>query len=211
MQRSVKVGLLATSTLTCLFVFTALSGVKVLSKVGPKELLSNPGFEAPPLPAGGWTLIRQDDWQTFTSGTTELMTLWAGAAHSGNQAVRFVSHGIPNFYQGLYQAVPVVHGETYRFSVYVKNDSTHPLKGSVIGQLSLEWHDADGGEMGRLWSPAWGASLSTTDWTRFEVVGAAPPNAAKAHCVIVEKGQGQPVANGVFLVDDASVVKVSEE
>jgi hypothetical protein len=29
--------------------------------------------------------------------------------------------------------------------------------------------------------------------------------------VIVEKGQGQPVANGVFLVDDASVVKASGE
>jgi Carbohydrate binding domain len=211
MERSVKVGLLALSALTGIFVFTALSGVKVLSRVGPKELLSNPGFETPVLPSGGWALIRQADWQTFTSGTAELMALWAGPAHAGSQAVRFVSHGIPNFYQGLYQAVPVTPGETYQFSVYVKNDSTHPLKGSVIGQLSLEWHDANGAEAGRLWSPAWGAPLPTTDWTRFEVVGAAPPNAAKAHCVIVEKGQGQPVANGVFLVDDASVVKVSGE
>jgi hypothetical protein len=211
MERSVKVGLLTLSALTGLFVFTGLSGVKVLSKAGPPELLSNPGFEAPVLPAEGWALIGQAGWQTFTSGAAELMTVSAGAAHSGNQAVRFVSHGIPNFYQGLYQAVPVKPGETYHFSVYVKNDSTHPLKGSVIGQLSLEWHDANGTEVGRLWSPPWGASLSATEWTRFEVTGAAPPNSAKAHCVIVEKGQGQPVANGVFLVDDASVVKASGE
>jgi hypothetical protein len=211
MERSVKVGLLVTFALTGLFVHTGLSGVKVLSKAAAPELLSNPGFETPVLPPEGWALIRQAGWQTFTSGAADLMTLWAGAAHSGNQAVRFVSHGIPNFYQGLYQAVPVTPGETYHFSVYVKNDSTHPLKGSVIGQLSLEWHGTNGAEVGRLWSPAWGASLSATEWTRFEVTGAAPPNSAKAHCVIVEKGQGQPVANCVFFADDASVVKVSEE
>jgi hypothetical protein len=42
------------------------------------------------------------------------------------------------------------------------------------------------------------------------VAGAAPPTCAKAQCVIVEKGQAQPVAGGVFLVDDASFVKVTE-
>jgi len=211
MTKSVKVGLLAISALTGLFVFTGLSGVKVLSKAAAEELLSDPGFETPVLPAGGWALIRQTSWRAFTGGTAELMTISAGPAHSGNQAIRFVSHGTPNFYQGLFQALSVTPGETYHFSVYVKNDTTHPLKGSVIGQLSIEWHGVNGTEAGRLWSPAWGASLPATEWTRFEVAGVAPPNAAKAHCVIVEKGQGQPVANCVFLVDDASVVKVSGE
>ncbi len=59
MERSVKVGLLAASALTCLFVFSGLSGVKVLSSVGPPELLSNPGFETPVLPAAGWALVRE--------------------------------------------------------------------------------------------------------------------------------------------------------
>jgi hypothetical protein len=211
MKKSVKVGVFTTSALTAFFVFTALSGVKVLPKAGPEELLSNPGFETPVLPAAGWALVRQADWQPFTGGTAELMTLWASAARTGNQSIRFVSHGVPNFYQGVFQAVSVTPGETYQFSVYVRNDSTHPLKGSVTGQLSIEWHDANGAEAGRLWSPAWDASLSATEWTRFEVTGPAPSNAAKAHCVIVEKGQGQPVANCVFLVDDASFVKPSAD
>ncbi len=211
MKISIKVGALTLSTLTVFFVFSALSGVKVLSKAAPVELLSNPSFETPVVPSVGWALVRDADWQPFTGGTAELMTLWAGGARTGNQVLRFVSHGIPNFYQGVFQAVPVTPGETYQFSVYVRNDSTHPLRGSVIGQLSIEWHDANGGEVGRLWSAAWDASLSATDWTRFEVTGTAPGNAAKAHCVIVEKGQGQPVANCVFLVDDASVVKPSAE
>src|ERR1700722_19929543 len=178
MERSVKVSLLAASALTCLFVFTGLSGVKVLSKAAPEELLSNPSFEMPVLPAGGWALVREAGWQGFTSGTAELMTLWGGCARTCNPSIRFVSHGTPNFYQGLFQAVSVSPGETYHFSVYVRNDSTHPLKGSVIGQLSIEWHDANGAETaaGRLWSPAWGASLSATEWTRFEVQGVAPPN-----------------------------------
>ena len=211
MKRSVKVGALIFSALTLFFVFTGLSGVKVLSKAAPTELLSNPSFETPAVPSAGWSLVREADWQAFTGGTAELMTLWGAAARTGNQSIRFVSHAVPNFYQGIFQAVPVTPGETYQFSVYVKNDATHPLKGSVIGQLSIEWHDGNGGEVGRLWSPAWDASLSATDWTRFEVTGTAPANAAKAHCVIVEKGQAQPVANCVFLVDDASVVKPSAE
>ena len=102
MERSVKVSLLAASALTCLFVFTALSGVKVLSTVGPPELLSNPSFETPVLPAGGWALVREAGWQAFTGGTAELMTIWGGAARTGNQSIRFVSHGTPNFYQGLF-------------------------------------------------------------------------------------------------------------
>jgi len=63
---------------------------------------------------------------------------------SGNQAVRFVSQAVPNFYQGLVQSLPVTPGETYHFTAYIKIDPAHPLKGSVIGQLSIEWHGGTG-------------------------------------------------------------------
>jgi len=203
--------MLTTSALTGFFVFTGLSGVKVLPKAASAELLANPGFETPALTPLTTESIHPVGWQTFTSGTAELMTLSAGMAHSGNQAVKFVSHGVPNFFQGMFQTLPVTPGDTYQFGVYVKGDSAKPLKGSVTGQLSIEWHDANDNEIGRLWSTPWGASLPATEWTRFEVAGAAPPNSATAHYVIVEKGEDQSAAGCVFFVDDASVVKMLEE
>ena len=211
MKRSVKVGMLTLSALTGFFVFTGLSGVKVLPKEAPVELLTNPGFESPALTPLTQGSIHPVGWQTFTSGTTELMTLSVGTARSGNQAVKFVSHGVLNFFQGMFQTLPVTPGDTYQFGVYVKGDPAKPLKGSGTGQLSIEWHDANDNEVGRLWSTPWGASLPATEWTRFEVAGAAPPTSATAHYVIVEKGEGQPVSGCVFFVDDASVVKMSEE
>lgn len=212
MKRSVQLIMLTTSALTGYFVLTGTAGVNVLPEASPpaEELLSNPGFEAPAVEVGSPFPIRPAGWVTFTSGTPDLIFLLSTAAHSGKQVVRFVSHGVPNFYQGLYQAVPVTPGETYHFSVYVKSDFTKPLKGSVIGQLSIEWHDASGNEISRLWSSTWGASLPTKEWTKFEVVGAAPTDTAKAHFVVVEKGEGEPAAGCIFLLDDASVVRVTE-
>ncbi len=212
MKRSVKLIMLTTTVLAGVFVFTGTAAVKVLPQPSTPvgELLTNADFEAPAVEVGAQDSIHPAGWLTFTSGPSELISLFSTSAHSGNQVVKFVSLGDPNFYQGFFQALPVTPGETYRFSVYVKNDAARPLKGSVTGQLSIEWHGETGNEMGRLWSQAWSASLAATDWAKFEVTGEAPPNSAKGHFVIVEKGDRQPMAGGVFHVDDASVVKVTK-
>ena len=212
MKRSVQLIMLTISALTGCSVLTGTAGVSVLPKAPPRteELLSNSGFEAPAIKLGTQAAFRPAGWLTFTSGTPDLILLCSTAAHAGNQVVKFVSHGVPNFYQGLYQRLPVTPGETYQFSVYVKSDSTNLLKGSVIGQLSIEWHDANDNELGRTWSTTWGASLPAKEWTRFEVIGAAPAETSKAHFVVVEKGEGEPVAGCIFLLDDASVVKVMD-
>jgi hypothetical protein len=154
--------------------------------------------------------MRPAVWLTFTSGAPDQIGLATATAHSGRQVVKFVSHGVPNFYQGLYQELPVTPGETFQFSAYIKNDRAKPLKGSLIGQLSIEWHEANDNEIGRVWGNPWGVTLPSTEWTRYEVSGTVPPNCVKAHFVIVEKGESQPVAGSIFLVDDASVVRVTE-
>lgn len=207
MKRSVQFIMLITSALTGYYVINGTAGVNVLPQASlpVEELLSNSGFET-----GTPFSIRPAGWVTFTSGTPDQIGLSTATAHSGKQAVKFVSHGVPNFYQGLYQALPVTPGETYQFSVYIKNDHAKPLKGSLIGQLSIEWHEANGNEIGRVWGTTWGVALSATEWTKYDVSGTAPPNCANAHFVVVEKGEGQPVAGCVFLVDDASVVRVTE-
>jgi hypothetical protein len=217
MKRSVKLIMLTTTAITGCFVLTGTAGVRVLPETPstpsvPDELLSNFSFESPAIDIGSQSPVHPEDWQIFTSGKSDLIVLWNSAAHSGNQGAKFVSHPTPNFYQGLAQTVPVTPGEIYQFTAFVRSDPTSPLKGSVTGQLSIEWYDANENEIGpRHWGTAWGASLSSKGWTKVELGGVAPSGCAKAHFVIVEKGGGQPVGGSGFFVDDASVVRVSHE
>ena len=213
MKRSVKLIMFTTCALTGYFVLTGTAGVKVLqvTPATPDDLLSNPSFENPAIDVGSPSPVHPEDWITFTSGKSDLIVLSNAAAHSGNQAARFVSQATPSFYHGLSQTVAVAPGAIYQFTAYVRSDPTSPLKGSATGQLSIEWYDANENEIGgRQWGTAWGASLSSKEWTKVQVAGAVPANCAKAHFVIVEKGGGQPVAGGIFFVDDATVVRVSE-
>jgi hypothetical protein len=200
---------MVTSAVAIISVATGRSGVRIQGEVTPQpeELLSNPGFEDPAIESAT-QLVRPQSWVSFTSGTPDWTGVSSVTARSGKQAAWLVSHDVPNFFQGIYQALPVTSGTSYQFSAYVRNDPARPLKGTSTGQLSIEWHDANQNEIGRLWGTTWGASLPATEWTRFELSGAAPSNSAIAHFVIVQKGEGQPVAGGAFLVDDASVVRV---
>ena len=214
MKKSVKLIMLTTTALTGCVVLTGTAGVKVLQEApaAADDLLSNLGFESPAIEGGSQSQVHPEDWLTFTSGMSDLILLSKAAAHSGNQGAKLVSHATPSFYQGLSQTAAVTRGAIYQFTAYVRNDSTSPLKGSVTGQLSIEWYDANENEIGgRHWGTPWGASLSANEWTKVEVTGAAPVKCAKAHFVIVQKGGGQPVAGSAFLVDDATVVRVSEQ
>jgi Carbohydrate binding domain len=216
MKKSVKLIMLTTTALTGCFVLAGRAGVRVLPETPatptvPGELLSNSGFENPAIDVGSQTAVRPDDWLTFTSSRSDLIVVSNAAAHSGNQAVRFEALSVPSFYHGLSQAVPVTRGAVYQFSAYVKSDPSYPLRGTVTGQLSIEWYDANDNEIGRRdWGTTWGASLSSKEWTKVEVSGVAPVNSARAHFVIVEKGGGQPVGGCLFFVDDASVKRESE-
>jgi hypothetical protein len=173
-----------------------------------QELLTNPGFEKPAIEVGSESDTHPDDWEVFSGGTPLGIGLTSVSAHTDKQCVRFVEQDAANFFQGMFQEHAATPGKTYRFSVFSENDVINPLKGSASGQLSIEWQDASNGEIRRDWSSTWGASLSSTNWIKVEMTAVAPANAAKVRFVIVEHGGDQPVAGGVFLVDDASAVQL---
>jgi len=184
---------------------TALCRIQVAMA---EDLLTNAGFEKPAIDVGTESDAHPDDWEVFTGGTPLGIGLTSVSAHGDKQSVRFVEQDAANFFQGMYQDHSATPGKTYKFGVFAENDVVNPLKGSATGQLSIEWQDGNGGEIRRDWSSTWGASLSSTNWTKVEMTAVAPANAAKARFVIVEHGGDQPVAGGVFLVDDAAAVQL---
>lgn len=81
-------------------------------------------------------------------------------AHTGKQSVRIASNRVANSFHGIGQAVAVKGGQTYRFTVQVRNDPAGKLQGSVRGRISIEWQDASGKEIDRTWGPDFDQGLS---------------------------------------------------
>jgi hypothetical protein len=170
------------------------------------ELLTNAGFESPAVAGDSDTDTNPADWILFSSVEGgEKVGLSSKARHNGKQSARLTVQGTPNSYQGIFQSIAVASGSSYQFTVHARNDNHQPLKGTARGQISIEWKAADDQELDRTWGPDWGASLAGSNWTKFEMVGKAPPNAVRAHFVITQFDGADAGAAGTFLVDDASV------
>lgn len=127
-------------------------------------------------------------------------------ASKGSSSVRFSCHRSSQNYQCIAQPVRVKPGERYLFSVQAANDPLDPLRGKAHGQLSMEWRDSQGKELGRVYSQAWDAATPSNQWVQFTLDGVAPEKAALAQFVITLFSEGESA--GSFLVDDAKLVRV---
>lgn len=173
-----------------------------------EDSLRNGDFESPVVSQDKDSETNPAEWTLFSSIVGgENVGLTAKQSHGGKQAARFTVQGKADAYQGLFQARPVNLGTTYLLTAHVRNDGASPLKGLARGQLSIEWKDSTGQEIERVWGPDWGASLSATQWSKFEMKARPPANASTAHFVITQfDGKGE-VGSGGFLLDDVSVNK----
>jgi len=164
------------------------------------NLLKNGNFEkrqSQSLPMG---------WQAFSSDKNH----WYGTfsredASTGSSSVSFLNSDKKVDYQGIFQPVRVKPGQRFEFSVYVANDPDHPLSGLSHGQLSIEWFDAQGKELDRSWSQAWGTHTSQEKWVKYAMVGTAPAKAVQGNFVITFFSGGE--TTGGFVLDDAAVIK----
>lgn len=171
------------------------------------NLLLNDGFESPSAGASKESDTDAANWTVFSSVNGSEKVGLSAVARTGKQAARVTAQGVVDSYQGLFQAISVTPGTSYHFSLFVRNDKSHPLKGTARGQVSIEWKDAHDAEIERAWGPTWGVSLSSTDWVRFDMTVKAPANAAKAHFVVTQFDGKDADSGGSFLLDDATVTE----
>lgn len=179
----------------------------VTARATDQNLIANGDFESPALAAGD-TTKGPADWQPFVSSNRrEMIGVQSKIARGGKQSLRFIAEGSPDSYQGVFQAIPVDAGASYRFRIFVRSDPASPMKGAMRGQVSIEWKDGAGDEIDRTWGGDWGASASSAEWNEVVVSGSAPSLAVKAHFVITQFDGKDDSAKGAFLVDDATVIK----
>ena len=162
------------------------------------NLLANADFEIHEGP-------RPVRWDYFASGGLDHEGLLDRSARTGCQALILTAAGQSKAFRGVVQAVDVIPGQKYSMSAYVHTCATNPLDGTAYGQLVIEWQDAQGREIERVWGKAWGRNSSRIRWQKVEIEDAeAPVGAAKAAFGIhLYDGPGK--GRGAVVVDDVVV------
>lgn len=173
-----------------------------------RNIIQNGSFENRP---GG----EGEDPRGWSSRNSEYNGLATNEFRSGTQAAYLAcpkthdNNGIFFSYSG------VKPGEEYKFSCYVKNFSEEPLKGDVIGQLSIEWlkrdKDKEGKdiltEISRDWGPKFGPELPVIKWELFTMTAIAPTDADSCRFVIQFFNNGE--GGGKFFVDEVSAEELN--
>jgi hypothetical protein len=118
------------------------------------NIVTNPGFETPVLPAMGWGLYPSiPGWSLAAGGAIEVQNHAAGSPDEGSQHVELDSDGN----SGIFQDLATIEGEQYLLSVAF---SARP--GVASNSVQIWW---DGGLVDTL--NASGQGLPDTDWSTF--------------------------------------------
>jgi hypothetical protein len=171
------------------------------ARAGSKDvnIAKDPGFEEPGV--GDKLLL---GWDHYSSKLTSL-ALVDGKARNGAKCLRMWCQGTKNAHCGVSQLFDVVPKGKYEFRVRVLNDKDDRLSGDVVGNIGVEWYDAEGNEISRVSSKEWDPKLSKMSWQEFEVETKAPQYAAKVKFVIYLR-EGEKGGKGGIFLDDAEII-----
>lgn len=164
-----------------------------------ENIAKDPSFEEPGL--SGKILLNWDHY----SSKQDNVALVETAPRTGQRCLRLWCQGTKNAHLGVGQMFDVVPKGKYAFRVHVMSDKNDRLAGDVVGNIGIEWYDAEGGEIARAASKEWDPKLSKMSWQEYEVESKAPQYAAKVKFVIYLR-EGEKGGKGGILVDDAEIV-----
>ena len=140
--------------------------------------------------------LKDADWTIWSQGSHPLVS----AAQDAKNGIEFRADGAEKAGSGIFQIIPCPSGKQIVFSVQVRR--IEELK-NCYGQLSIEWKDSDGKELGRSWGPTWRADLAAGNPAKPEITASAPEGAVAAALVISLYEEEK--ASGGFRVEDVTV------
>lgn len=163
--------------------------------------LLNASFERPSAVTGE---VGPADWFLFASTSTPRITVTLQYRKQGVQSCKFVAQPELEAFQGIAQRFTPVVGKTYSFTAYVRADDKSPIAGDAYGQVSLEWQDANGVEISRVYGATWGKDLASSHWSKFTVEAVAPEGAHYGVAVVTFFSKNS-AGLGAFYVDDVEL------
>ena len=190
----------------CALVFMLAIGLCSYAQENEKVVsmtIRNTGFEEPAIGAGSTSGAEAGPWFIFSSSPHYRMGITDSRKKSGMQSYQFRAQpGASNEYQGIAQKFKALPNQRATFSIYAMNDPLDPIAGNSYGQVSIEWQDASGVELSRLYGPSWNADSEPGRWKKLTVDSDAPAGAAVG-VVVLTFYSNEANGNGSCFVDDA--------
>ena len=162
--------------------------------------LVNASFESPEVTTPD-NYFPPESWICFASKPGDKVGCTARTKRTGSQSLVFKAPSAANGFEGASQEFAVTPSYHYGFTAYVIGDESDQLSAGSFGQVHIEWRDATGKEITRVYGPTWDINLSSKRWERFFVEGDAPAGAAGGLVVVMFYSKNNP-GRGTFYVDD---------
>ncbi len=193
----------------CLLVSAmALAGSTTIASA--VNVLGNPGFESPVIPAGPPEYYGAGSaWTSFGGGIYTVSSAVV-TPNSGGQSLKLFG----GCCSGAFQQFPTTPGSTWNGGVWMLNSSNDPMGGGQVAAVNIEWIKADftNSNIIPFISNGTFTAASTRDvWTLQPISGVAPADAAYARLVVITGDflpggpGGAPFYDDAFL-EDTSVV-----
>jgi len=200
----------ATALGACLLV-SAMALAGSTTTASAVNVLVNPGFESPVIPAGPPEYFGAGaGWNSFGGG---IYTVGSAVVtpNSGSQSLKLFG----GCCSGAFQQFPAAPGSNWNGGVWMLNSSIDPMGGGQIAAVNIEWIQADGATQSTIIpfisNGTFNAASTRDVWTLQPISGVAPADAAYARLVVITGDfapggpGGAPFFDDAFL-EDASVV-----
>ncbi len=166
------------------------------------NVLTNPGFEDPVIPAGPPEYYGAGaGWSSFGGGIYTVSSA-VNTPNSGDQSLKLFG----GCCSGAFQQFPANPGETWNGGVWMKNSSLDPMGGGQIAAVNIEWKKANGDPSDILpfiSNGTFDASATQDVWTLQTITGPAPADAAFARLVVITGDFAPGGPGGAPFFDDA--------
>jgi len=173
----------------------------VATGVAAENLAPNSSFEDPPAEGSSFP----PHWEQFSSGQENIM-LVSYDKRTGHRCILMKAQKDPNSFKGILFKRPVVAGERYDFSAWIKNNHRDSMGGTTEGLLVIEWKDAMGEEISRNVSPKWDQTMPRLRWTRVFLKEMVAPEGAETALFGIHLVEDHLGGRGSYLVDDVELV-----
>ena len=195
--------LLQRATVVGVYLLMTGTALAISDSVANANVLGNPGFESPVIPAGPPEYYGAGSaWTSFGGG---IYTVGAVVAppHSGGQLLKTFG----GCCSGAFQQFPAVPGQLWNGGVWMLNYTGDPMTGGQVGAVNIEWIKADGVTQSSITpfisNGTFTAASPRNTWTLQPISGIVPGDAAYVRLVVIT-GDFQPGGpGGAPFFDDA--------
>lgn len=188
----------------CLGAVAMLAMVVVTCQMSLANQLTDPGFEDPNAYVNNGVFF--GEWEPFDNGGNTSSIHDTTMPRNGTGHANLSIMGDDNSFAGVFQSIVANPGEEYSGGFWHKNPNTAQL--GVNTEVRIEWHDAGGGEIGRVEN---NSNFPGQDYEWVPVAGIAPAGAVEARLVYAiatfgGEQDGGGSSTGTIFLDDAELI-----